>query len=89
MKSKGTATMKYRLIVPPIHHSQITGLTLAAEKLIGKTLWRLDFYRDQPTLRLFRDNERVTQFDDLPKLVNRFAADFFKFTRQFNGEIVA
>ena len=79
--------MKYRLIVPPMSQSQITGLTLRAEKTIGKTNWRLDFYQGQAALRLFKDDEIVTRFDNLPKLVGRFAADFFKFTRQFNGGI--
>ena len=81
--------MKYQLIVPPNYETQITGFALGAEKIIGKTHWRLEFYRNENTLRLYKNGKLQTEFEALPKLVCRFAADFFKFTRQFNGGITA
>jgi hypothetical protein len=81
--------MKYQLIVPPSFETEITGLALGAEKIIGKTLWRLEFYRGHKVLCLYKDGVLVTEFDNLPKMVGKFAADFFKFTRQFDKEIAA
>ena len=81
--------MKYNLIVPPKYETELTGFALAAEKTIGKTQWRLDFYQGETTLRLFKNGELVTEFNKLPKLVTRFALDFRDFARQFNGGIAA
>lgn len=79
--------MKYRFIVPTISQSQITGLTLCAIKDIGKSQWKLDFYQSTNELRIFKDHQLVTEFNNLPKSVTRFVADFSKFTNAYNGGI--
>ena len=74
--------MKYQLVVPPMAETQITGFRLAAEKIIGKTHWRMEYWAEEEMPRLYRDGKPFDLFNQ-PTMARRFTLDFARFYNQY------
>lgn len=70
--------MKYTLIVPPIYETELTGFAMAAEKTIGKSLWRLEMHTKECCPRVFKNGERVT-VSELNGMPTKFIVSFLDF----------
>ena len=47
------------LIVPPIVETEATGFRLAAEKTLHRSLWRVEFWRQDTWPRIFKNGEPI------------------------------
>lgn len=78
--------MKYCLIVPPIAETHLTGFRIAAEKIIGKTHWRMEYWTTDEMPKLYRNGKPFSLYDQ-PTQARKFTLDFAKFYREYSGGI--
>lgn len=61
------------LIVPSIAETQCTGFRLGAERVIRRSLWRVEFWENELYPLIFKNGTRVTSLGAVPEYVAKFA----------------
>jgi len=64
--------MQYTLIVPPKTETAVTGFALAAEKTIGKTAWRIEYWLGETFPRVYRNGKAQASLVICPVSVIKF-----------------
>lgn len=73
--------MQYTMIVPPKIETSLTGFAMAAEKIIGKTLWRIEYWLGEKYPTVYRDGKMQASLCICPPSVIKFGNAV---TKQFN-----
>lgn len=74
--------MKYALIIPTNAETAVTGFAMAAEKTIGKTAWRIEYWLSDTFPRVYRNGKAQASLVICPQSVIKFANAA---TQQFNA----
>lgn len=61
-----------QIITPPIAETALTGFLGAAEKIIGKTHWRVEYWQGEKFPRVFRDGKAQAGLCICPKAAIKF-----------------
>ena len=77
--------MQYQLIIPPIAETQITGFAMAAEKIIGKSHWRLEIWQGENLPRAYKDGKSQESVKVCSKSVVKLSNSLVSFYNQANN----
>jgi hypothetical protein len=64
--------MKMQIITPPNAETAITGFLGAAEKIIGNSLWRIEYWQGDKFPTVYRDGKAQASLCICPKAAIKF-----------------